>query len=90
MTNEQFISRLSFSKSYYIHCDLVRKDLNLNNGEISGNPQERVTYSQNFQNNSCHAEPLQFANTVTLTVKDENANAFDFLGASLHFELEII
>ena len=68
MTNEQFISRLSFPKSYYIHCDLVRKDLNLHNSEISGNPQERVTYPQNFQNNSCHTEPLQFANTVTLTV----------------------
>ena len=99
MTKEHFVSRLDLPNSYYIHCDLVRKDLNLHNGEpsdilacipISGNPQERVTYPQNFQNNSRHAEPLQFANSVTLTVKDENANAFHFLGLPMHFELEII
>ena len=79
MAKEHFVSMLDLPNSYYIHCDLVSKDLNLYNGEpsdilacisISGNPQERVTYPQNFQNNSCHAEPLQFANSVTLTVKD--------------------
>ena len=99
MAGEHFISRLSLPNSYYIHCDLVHKYLNLHNGEpsdilacipISGNPQERVTYPQNFQNNSRNAEPLQFANSVTLTVKDENANAFDFSGLPMHFELEII
>ena len=99
MAAVHFVSRLNLPNSYYIHCDLVRKDLNLHNGEpsdilacipISGNPQERVTYPQNFQNNSRNAEPLQFANSVTLTVKDENANDFDFLGLPMHFELEII
>ena len=99
MEKEHFISRLDLPNSYYIHCDLVRKDLNLHNGEpsdilacilISGNSQERVTYPQNFENNSRHAGPLQFANSVTLTIKDENASAFDFLGLPMHFELEII
>ena len=99
MLNEHFVSKLDLPNTYYIHCDLVRKDLNLHNGEpsdilacipISGNPQERVTYPQNFQNNSRLAEPLQFANSVTLIVKDENANAFDFLGLPMHCELEII
>ena len=59
MANVHFISRLDLPNSYYIHCDLVSKDLNLHNGElsnilacipISGNPQERVTYPQTYQN----------------------------------------
>ena len=99
MPDVHFISRLDLPNNYYIHCELVSKDLKLHNGEpsdilacipISGNPQERVTYPQKFRNNSRHAEPLQFANSVTLTVKDENSNAFDFLGLPMHFELGII
>ena len=57
MAKEHFVSMLDLPNSYYIHCDLVSKDLNLHNGEpsdilacipISGNPQERVTCLQNF------------------------------------------
>ena len=99
MADVHFVSRLDLPNSYYIHCDLVRKDLKLHNGEpsdilacipISGNPQERVTYPQNFQNNSRNAESLQFVNSVTLTVKDENANDFDFLGLPMHFEFTLL
>lgn len=95
---KSFITRLNTPNSYYIHCDLVDKDNNLHNGKpsdvlacipITGKPQERVSYPQFFQNNSRQAAPLQFVNSVTLTVKDETGNDFDFVGAPLHFELEI-
>ena len=85
--------------SYFIHCDLMDKKQNLINGkpstllarfDIQGKPFERVHY-QTSQTNVFR--PIQSGdndlNSMTLSVKDENGELFNFIAMPLEFELEI-
>ena len=92
-----FVKRLTSSSTYFVHCDLVDKDQNLLNGkpstvlarfDIRGKPFERVNY-QTTQHVLRDASSCNYANSITLSVRDENNNLFDFNNMSLEFELEI-
>ena len=85
--------------SYFVHCDLMDKKQNLLNGkpstllarfDIRGKPFERVHY-QTSQPNVFRATQSgdNDVNGITLAVKDENGELFNFIYMPLEFELEI-
>jgi len=88
------VKKLSSPTTYFIHCDFIDREKNLFNGKrsdllaqfvISGKPFEKVRY---------HASPQQVLcdrhiNSITLSVKDEHGELFDFKGMPMEFELEI-
>ena len=85
--------------SYFVHCDLMDKKQNLLNSkpstllarfDIRGKPFERVHY-QTSQPNVFRATQSGDNDlpSITLSVKDENGELFNFIYMPLEFELEI-
>ena len=88
------IEKLNSSSTYFVHCDLIDKRQNLLNGkpstvlarfDVRGKPFEKVHY----QTPQPHVLRDYDVNSITLSVKDENGNLFDFNNHPLEFELEI-
>ena len=83
---------------FFIHCDLIDKAQNLFNGkwtdllarfDIKGGPFQKVTYNSSQQQVFRECSTDKFINSITLSVKDENGELFDFRGLPLAFELEL-
>jgi len=88
---------LSSPTTYFIHCDLVDKQKNLFNGnmsdiaarfDIKGKPNEKVHYIATAQQPSRPCSTGEFVNGITISVKDSDGELFDFKGFPLEFELE--
>ena len=84
--------------TYFIHCDLIDKAQNLFNGkrsdllarfDIKEGPFQKVTYNSSPQQVLRECATDKFINSITLGVKDENGELFDFKGLPLCFELEL-
>ena len=94
-----FVKRLTSPSTYFVHCDLIDKRQNLLNGkpstvlarfDIRGQPFEKVHYQTPQPHVLRNTDSGDYAvNSITLSVKDENGNLFDFNGTPLEFELEI-
>ena len=93
------IEKLNSPSTYFVHCDLLDKRQNLLNGkpstvlarfDVRGQPFERVHYQTPQPHVLRETESGDYdVNSITLSVKDENGNLFDFKGYSLEFEVEI-
>ena len=93
------IKQLNSPITYFIHCDLIDKRQNLLNGkpstvlarfDIRGKPFERVHYQTAQQHVLRDTSTGDYdVNSITISVKDEKSNLFDFNGQPLEFELEI-
>ena len=94
-----FVKRLTSPSSYFVHCDLIDKRQNLLNGkpstvlarlDVRGKPFEKVHYQtpQPYVLRETDSGDYDL-NSITLSVKDENGNLFDFNNHPLEFELEI-
>ena len=93
------IKQLNSPTSYFIHCDLIDKRQNLLNGkpsfvlarfDIRGKPFERVHYQTAQQHVLRDTSTGDYdVNGITITVKDEKGNLFDFNDMPLEFEVEI-
>ena len=92
------VKYLRYPTSYFIHCNLIDKNQNfLNNNksdllaklDVRGKPYEKVSYEASPQ------QPLRYCSTdshvrsVTVSVRDENGELFDFNGLPLEFVLEV-
>lgn len=93
-----FVKSLSGPTAYFIHCDLIDKTQNLFNHrrsdllavvDVKGKPYEKVTYHSSPQQVLRECATDKFINRITLSVKDENGDLFDFKGLPLSFELEL-
>ena len=93
-----YVKRLTASTTYFIHCDLIDKKQNLFNRrrsdllavvDVKGKPYEKVTYNSSPQQVLRECATDKFINSITLSVKDENGELFDFKGLPLCFELEL-
>ena len=93
-----FIKRLNSPSTYFVHCDLVDPARNLINGkksnllamfDIRGKAFEKVRYQTGEQQDFRDASTGEHVNSVTLSVKDQNGELFDFQGQKLAFELAI-
>ena len=94
-----FVKRLTSPSTYFMHCDLIDKRQNLFNGkpstvlarfDIRGQPFEKVHYQTPQPHVLRDTDSGDYdVNNITLSVKDENGNLFDFNNHPLEFELEI-
>ena len=94
-----FVKRLRAPSTYFVHCDLIDKRQNLLNGkpstvlarfDVRGKPFEKVHYQtpQPYVLRDTDSGDYD-VNSITLSVKDEKGNLFDFNNHPLEFELEI-
>ena len=93
------IKKFKTPHSYFIHCDLMNKTENLLNGKpsnllakfsIRGKPYEKIDYispSHGVFREAASGD--NYLHSLTISVKDENGNLFDFEGLPLEFEIEI-
>jgi len=84
--------------TYFIHCNLIDTEWNLFNGkrsdvlalfDVKGNPYEKVNYQGSLQQVLRDCSTDEFINSITISVKDQNGELFDFKGFPLLFELEL-
>ena len=93
------VKRLTAPSTYFVHCDLIDKKQNLLNGkpstvlarfDVRGQPFEKVHYQTPQPHVLRDTDSGDYVvNSITLSVKDENDNLFDFNGMPLEFEVEI-
>ena len=93
-----FIKKLNSETTYYIHCDLLDKEQNLLNGkpstvlqtfDIKGKPFEKVFYQSSPQHVLRDVSSDKHISNMTISVRDQNNNLFDFNGLPLQFLIEI-
>ena len=93
-----FIKKLNSATTYYIHCDLLDKEQNLLNGkpstvlqtfDITGKPFEKVFYQSSPQHVLRDVSADKHISNMTISVRDQNNNLFDFNGMPLQFQIEI-
>ena len=94
-----FVKRLTSPSTYFVHCDLIDKRQNLLNGkpstvlarlDVRGKPFEKVHYQTPQPHVLRDTDSGDYdVNSITLSVKDEKGNLFDFNSQPLEFELEI-
>ena len=92
------IKKLNSATTYYIHCDLLDKEQNLLNGkpstvlqtfDITGKPYENVFYQSSPQHILRDITADKYITNMTISVREENNNLFDFSGMPLQFLIEI-
>ena len=95
---KMFIKKLNSETTYYIHCDLLDKEQNLLNGkpstvlqtfDITGKPFEKVFYQSSPQHVLRDVSADKHISNMTISVRDQNNNLFDFNGMPLQFLIEI-
>ena len=94
-----FVKRLTAPSTYFVHCDLIDKRQNLLNGkpstvlarlDLRGKPFEKVHYQTPQPHVLRDTDSGDYdVNSITLSVKDEKGNLFDFNNQPLEFEVEI-
>ena len=94
-----FVKRLTSPTTYFVHCDLIDKRQNLLNGkpstvlarfDVRGKPFEKVHYQTPQPHVLRDTDSGDYdVNSITLSVKDEKGNLFDFKNHPLEFDLEI-
>ena len=92
------IKKLNSPSAYFIHCDLIDRTKNIFNGkrsdvlakfDIRGVPYGKFTYPSLPQEALRECSTGQEVKQITLSVKDESGEMFDFKGLPLEFVLEI-
>ena len=94
-----FVKRLTAPSTYFVHCDLIDKRQNLLNGkpstvlarlDLRGKPFEKVHFQTPQPHVLRDTDSGDYdVNSITLSVKDEKGNLFDFNNQPLEFEVEI-
>jgi len=93
-----YVKKLNTPSAYFIHCNLIDKTNNFFNGkrsdilakiDIRGIPYDKVTYPSLPQDVLRECSTEQHVNKITLSVKDESGEMFDFNGLPIEFVLEL-
>ena len=93
-----YIKKLNSPSAYFIHCDLIDRTKNFFNGkrsdvlakfDIRGMPYDKFSYHSLPQEALRECSTGQHVKQITLSVKDESGEMFDFNGLPLEFILEI-
>ena len=92
------VKSLSYPSTYFIHCDLIDRDYNFFNNkktdllakiDVKGRPYEKVRYDASSQQPIRDCSTGQHVTSITISVRDENGELFDFKNMPLEFELEL-
>ena len=93
-----FVKHMKSPTTYFIHCDLVDKEQNLLNGkpstvlqtfDITGKPYENVFYQSGPQHILRDISADKYITNMTISVREENNDLFNFDGLPLQFLIEI-
>ena len=85
------IKRLTYPTTYFIHCDLIDRNQNFFNNErsdlfakldVKGKPYEKVRYDASPQQPIRDCLTSSHVNSITLSVRDEDGELFDFRHAT--------
>ena len=92
------IKHVMKTKAYFIHCDLIDKTNNLYNNkrtdllakfDVKGKPYEKVSYVSSSQQPFCDCSTDKHVNSITLSIKNQDGELFDFKGMPIEYELEL-
>ena len=98
LTTITYVKKLNSPSAYFIHCDLIDRDFNFVNNnksdllakiDIKGRPYEKITYEASTSQPIRDCSTSSHVKSITISVKDENGELFDFNGMPLEFELEL-
>ena len=92
------VKRLRYPSAYFIYCDLIDRNFNFANNkksdllakiDVKGRAYEKVRYDSSPLQpiRECSTNP--HVNSITISVKDQAGQLFDFKGMPLEFELEL-
>jgi len=93
-----YVKKLNSPSAYFIHCDLIDPKNNFFNGkrtyilakiDIRGIPYAKITYPSPPQEALRECSTSQHVHQITLSVKDEDGEMFDFNGLPMEFVLEL-
>ena len=93
-----YVRKLNTPSAYFIHCNLIDRSKNFFNGkktdvfakfDIRGLPYDKVNCTSLPQEALRECSTTQHVNQITLSVKDESGELFDFKGLPLEFVLEL-
>ena len=94
---KSFYKKLNMATSYFIHCDLIDRNFNFFNNKKSdlltkldayGAPYQKIRYSpKNQPIRDCSTST--HVNSITISVRDQDGELFDFKDMPLEFELEL-
>ena len=97
-TKKIIVKQIKRPMSYFIHCDLIDRNLNfLNNKksdllakiDVRGKAYEKVRYDASPQQPIRDCSTSSHVNSITISVRDQDGELFDFKGTPLEFELEL-
>ena len=89
---------LKYTTAYFIHCDLIDRNHNFVNNkksdllakiDVKGRPYEKVRYDASPQRPIRDCSTSSHVNSITISVKDQDGELFDFKDMPLEFELEL-
>ena len=92
------IKRIISPTAYFIGWDLIDENNNQFNGkrsdllaklDVRGKPYEKVSYHASPQQPFRDCSTDSHVNSITLRVRDEDSELFEFNGMPIEFELEI-
>ena len=92
------VKSLRYPTSYFIHCDLIDRNFNFVNNkksdllakiDVSGKAHEKVRYDASAQQPIRDCSTSSHVNSITISVRDQDGELFDFKDFPLEFELEL-
>ena len=92
------IKQITSTTAYFIHCDLIDKTNNLFNNkrtdllakfDVKGKPYEKVSYVCSSEQPFRDCSTDSHVNSITLSVRDQDGELFDFQGLPIEFELDL-
>ena len=84
--------------AYFIHCDLIDRNYNFFNNkksdllakiDVKGRPYEKIRYDASPQQPIRDCSTSSHVNSITISVRVQDGELFDFKGMPLEFELEL-
>ena len=98
LKKDKVISQQIKQTAYFIYCDLIDRDQNALNSkrsdlsakiDVKGKPYEKVRYDGSRQQPFRDCSTSSHVNIVTVSVRDEYGELFDFNDMPIEFELKI-
>ena len=93
-----YVKNLRYPTTYFIHCNLIDKNKNFLNFkkkdllakvDIKGKPYEKISYGDTKHECFRECSTSSHVNNITLSVRDQDGELFDFKGFNLEFVFEI-
>ena len=98
LTTITYVNKVNSPSPYFIHCDLIDRNNNLFNGkkadllakfDVTGKPYEKVRCDTSLQFPFRDCSTDSHVKSITLSVRNQDGELFDFKGMPIEFELEI-